>query len=207
MGSAYRLAMLKISRQFTLCFLLCTAVLWASRSLAQESTFELDPAKTHIEFTVSSTLHTVHGTFQVKSGTVHFNPTTGAASGLILVDATSGDSGNKSRDHRMHKEILESAKYPDITFVPSKVTGQLLPHGTSTLTVEGTFTLHGSGHPVSVAIPVQVNGNEVSANYNFVVPYIAWGLKNPSQFVLRVSDKVDVNVAASGHLTQAIAQR
>lgn len=176
-------------------------------SLAQESTLELDPAKTQIEFTVPSTLHTVHGTFQVKSGTVHFNPATGAASGMILVDATSGDSGSSARDKRMHKEILESAKYPDITFVPTKVTGQLSPTGTSNMQVEGTFTLHGSDHPISVSIPVQISGNQVTANYHFVIPYVSWGLKNPSQFVLRVSDKVDVDVTASGHLTQAIAQR
>ncbi len=175
--------------------------------VAQESTFELDPAKTQIEFVLPTTLHTVHGTFHVKSGTVHFNPSTGAASGLVLVDATSGESGSEARDHRMHKEILESDKFPDITFVPTKVTGQLAPQGESTVQVQGTFRLHGNDHPIDVSIPVHISGGVVSANYHFVVPYVEWGLKNPSKFVLRVNDKVDVNVVATGHLTQAVAAR
>lgn len=174
---------------------------------AQESTFELDPAKTQIEFVLPTTLHTVHGTFHVKSGTVHFNALTGAASGLILVDAKSGESGSAGRDHRMHKEILESDKFPDITFVPTKVVGQLAPQGDSTVQVEGKFRLHGSDHPIDVSIPVHISSGVVTANYHFVVPYVEWGLKNPSKFVLRVNDKVDVNVEATGHLTQTVAAR
>jgi len=181
--------------------LLCTG-----RVVAQESTFELDPAKSRVEYSVSSTLHTVHGTFQVKSGTVHFNPSTGAASGLVLVDATSGDSGNDSRDKKMHKQVLESAKFPDISFVPTKVTGTIAGDS-STIQVEGTFRLHGSDHPIKASIPIEVHGNQLTANCTFAVPYVEWGLKNPGNFVLHVSDKVDVTVVASGHLTQSVAQR
>jgi len=31
---------------------------------------------------------------------------------------------------------------------------------------------------------------------------VQWGMKNPSTFILRVSDKVDLDIAASGHLVQ-----
>jgi hypothetical protein len=31
---------------------------------------------------------------------------------------------------------------------------------------------------------------------------VQWGMKNPSTFILRVSDKVDLDIAASGRLTQ-----
>ncbi|HZQ71215.1 MAG TPA: YceI family protein [Terriglobales bacterium] len=198
--------MLNYSRTFLLAALMGFSGLCALHVVAQESTFELDPAKSQIEYSVSSTLHTVYGKFQIKSGTVHFNPGTGVASGLILVDATSGNSGNEGRDRKMHKEVLESDKFPDITFIPTKVTGQVSPEGDSSVQVEGTFRLHGSDHPISVAIPLHVNQGLVTANYRVVVPYVAWGLKNPSNFFLRVSDKVDVNVVAVGHLTQSVAQ-
>ncbi len=70
-------------------------------------------------------MHTVHGTFALKSGTVHFDPETGKASGEIVVYAPSGESGNNSRDKRMHKEILETAKYPDVVFRPTQVEGKV----------------------------------------------------------------------------------
>ena len=76
---------------------------------AQEKVFELDPANSKIQFTLDATLHSVHGTFKLKSGTIHFNPATGAASGQLVVDATSGDTENDGRDRRMHKVVLESA--------------------------------------------------------------------------------------------------
>ena len=66
------------------------------------------PQQTTINFTLGDILHTVHGAFSLKSGNIHFNPSTGAVNGEILVDATSGNSGNSSRDLKMHKEILES---------------------------------------------------------------------------------------------------
>jgi polyisoprenoid-binding protein YceI len=172
---------------------------------AQEMTVELDPAKTRIEFTLGANLHSVHGTFTLKSGTIQFNPSTGSASGMVVVNATTGDSGNQGRDRKMHKEILESERYPEITFAPSKVSGKLELEGDSTVQVDGTFRLHGAEHPVTLTLPVQAKGDSLTARTHMVVPYVAWGLKNPSTFLLRVSDKVEVDITAVGRvlLTQA----
>jgi len=62
---------------------------------------------------------------QAKSGSVNFDTSTGSTSGLIAVDARSGDNGNKARDRKMHKEILESDKFPEITLAPQHVRGQI----------------------------------------------------------------------------------
>ena len=71
----------------------------ASRSSqAQQATFDLDPAKTTVTFTLGDVLHTVHGTFKAKTGHVTFDLASGAASGGFVIDATSGDSGNHTRD-------------------------------------------------------------------------------------------------------------
>src|ERR1700686_4875821 len=77
----------------------------AASTLASTSeiVLTLDPAQSRVHWTVDSTLHTVHGTFALKSGTVQFDPETGKASGEIVVYAPSGESGNNSRDKRMHK--------------------------------------------------------------------------------------------------------
>ncbi|MGA8493786.1 MAG: YceI family protein [Terriglobales bacterium] len=172
----------------------------AGTLLAQEVTVELDPAKTRIDYTVGATLHTVHGTFALKNGTIHFNPATGSASGLVVVDATSGASGNKGRDHKMHEEVLESQRYPEITFTPTKMSGRLNFPGSSSVQVDGIFRLHGTDHPIASTLQVQVQGQSLSARTHIVIPYMDWGLKNPSTFILHVSESVDINITAEGSL-------
>jgi polyisoprenoid-binding protein YceI len=187
-----------MSRWLCIRLLLLVLGLSAETLRAQEMTLELDPANTRIEFTLAATLHTVHGTFALKSGTIHFNPSTGSASGLVVVDATSGNTENKSRDHKMHQEILESQRYPEITFTPTKLSGKVELQGASSVEVDGTFRLHGTDHPLTLTLPVQAKGNTLSVRTHVVIPYIAWGLKNPSTFVLHVSDKVEVDITAVG---------
>ena len=89
-------------------------VIFAPALHAQESVITLDPAATKIEFTLAATMHTVHGTFKLKNGEIHWDPATGRVSGAIVIDATSGNTDNTSRDKNMHTQILESAKLPKI---------------------------------------------------------------------------------------------
>ncbi len=92
---------------------------------AQEAVLELDPARTEIHFTLNDPLHTVHGTFKLKRGTIRFDPATGQASGEVIVDVASGYSASRARDRRMHKEVLQSDKYPEASFSPDKIEGHL----------------------------------------------------------------------------------
>jgi polyisoprenoid-binding protein YceI len=177
--------------------------LGAETLLAQDMAVELDPVSTRIEFTVTATLHTVHGTFALKSGTVHFNSSTGSASGLVIVDATSGDSGNKGRDHKMHQEVLESQRFPEITFTPTRMSGRVDPQGTSRVQIDGIFKLHGADHPITLTLPVQAQGQNLSVQTHIIVPYVAWGLKDPSTFILHVGEKVDIDINATGRVTLA----
>ena len=185
-------------RWLSIALLLSALSLGAHTLHAQEMTLELDPANTRIEFTLGATLHSVHGTFTLKSGTIHFNPSTGSASGLVVVDATSGDTGNQGRDHKMHQEILESQRYPEITFTPTKLSGKVELQGDSTVQVDGVFRLHGADHPMTLTLPAQAKGNTLSVRTHIVIPYVSWGLKNPSTFLLHVSDKVEVDVTSVG---------
>jgi len=180
--------------------------LGAETLLAQDMAVELDPASTRIEFTVTATLHTVHGTFGLKSGTVHFNSSTGSASGLVIVDATSGDSGNKGRDHKMHQEVLESQRYPEITFTPTRMSGRVDPQGASRVQIDGILKLHGTDHPITLTLPVQAQGQNLSVQTHIIVPYVAWGLKDPSTFILHVGEKVDIDINAVGRVLSQAAQ-
>src|SRR5712671_2885337 len=54
----------------------------------------IDPTQSKVRWTLGTTLHTVHGTFAFKNGTLQLDLASGKASGEIAVYATSGDSGN-----------------------------------------------------------------------------------------------------------------
>src|SRR5579863_3322781 len=84
---------------------------------AQETEYQADPSQTSVQFTLGDVLHTVRGTFKLKSGNLQLQAN-GRISGEIVVDASSGNSGSGMRDRKMHKEVLESAQYPDISFRP-----------------------------------------------------------------------------------------
>jgi polyisoprenoid-binding protein YceI len=169
---------------------------------AQQGALELDPARTAVHFTLKTSLHTVHGTFRLKSGKASFDPLTGKASGLLVVDAASGGSGNSGRDKKMHREILESQTYPEITFALIDVDGAVPMQGDSQVQVKGTFRLHGQDHEMIIPVDVRISGSDFTLDTNFSVPYISWGLKNPSTFILRASDTVQVSVHAIGQWTR-----
>ena len=180
-------------------------VLFSAAALAQDQVFEADPAQSRVEFTLDDVLHTVHGSFQLKRGAVQFNTATGAASGEIVLDAASGNSGSKARDRKMKHDVLETEKYPDITFTVQHVAGSVNGRGDSSVQLEGLMMLHGQSHPMTLTVPVHTDAGVTSADTYFVVPYVNWGLKNPSTLFLRVSDKVQIAVHMSGHLSQSVA--
>lgn len=165
---------------------------------AEEAALKLDPSQTQVTFTLGASFHTVHGAFNLKSGTINFDPSTGKASGLVVVDATSGRTGNDSRDHKMHKEILESQRFPEITFAPTQIHGKVSAQGDSQVQLDGLFKLHGTEHQVTLAAQVQAGGDHLNVTTHLVIPYIEWGLKNPSSFILRVNDKVEIDIRATG---------
>jgi polyisoprenoid-binding protein YceI len=171
-----------------------------SSAHAEDAVLEFDPSQTQIQMTLVGNFHSVHGTFKLKHGTVKIDPLTGHASGAIVVDAMSGDTGNGSRDHKMHTDVLESAQYSEISFAPERVQGQILPQGDFKVQVSGTFTLHGEKHPLSLDVSAHLSGDRLTADTSFNVPYEKWGLKNPSNFLLRVNDNVDIEIHAVGQL-------
>jgi polyisoprenoid-binding protein YceI len=162
-------------------------------------TVHFDPAQTQIHWTLGDVLHTVHGTFVLKGGIVVFDPRTGDADGELLVDLDSGNSGDGTRDRRMKDNVLQTATYPQAIFHPEKVHGSLQARTTQQMTVDGTFTIHGKDHPLTLVVTAQMTApGQITATTHFVVPYVAWGMKDPSTFMLRVSKQVEVDVTAKG---------
>jgi len=169
---------------------------------ARELLLQLDPAKTGADITLAATLHSVAGSFLCKRGTIQYDPATGKADGEVVFDATSGRTGNDSRDKKMHKDVIESTRFPEIAFRPDRAEGTLVRSGESTLQVHGLFSIHGAEHEITIPVVMNVQGDSWTAMASFTIPYAKWGMKNPSAFLLRVSDEVKVQFHASGNLVK-----
>jgi polyisoprenoid-binding protein YceI len=177
------------------------ALACAPASVAQAHVVNLDPAQTKVEFTLDTTLHTVHGTFQLKSGQIHFDTATGKASGTIVVDARSADTDNKSRDKRMHQEILESPKYAEIVFTPAQVRGSFDPQKASQVDVSGVMRVHGQDHDLTMTLAVQpAAAARLQCDTHFTIPYVKWGMKDASTFLLHANDTVELEIHATAEI-------
>jgi polyisoprenoid-binding protein YceI len=175
----------------------------AASASIPEIVLTLEPAQSQVHWTLNSALHTIHGTFALKSGTVHFNPETGTAGGEIVVYAPSGQSGNASRDKRMHKEILETAKYPDVIFRPMHVEGKVSQSGASEVKLSGRLSIHGADHDLTALVHVELARDRWTGTATFKIPYMEWGIKDPSNFLLKVQPVVSVELETSGAINAA----
>jgi polyisoprenoid-binding protein YceI len=176
------------------CFLLVASV---APAFCTEYTLQLTPDNTKIQWTLSDVLHTVHGTFELKRGSIKFDPDSGEASGEVVVDTTSGESGGGARDARMHSNVLESLKYPEAVFAPDRVEGKLAMAGTSNFKLHGMFKIHGVSHEMTMDVQSEVAQGRMTAEITFDLPYVAWGMRNPSTLLLKVGKKVQVAIHAN----------
>lgn len=182
---------------------IATSLLFANAAVAQHQTFTVDPNASQVAFALGGNGHHVSGTFHVQSGTVNFDRTAHTVSGSITVAAGSGTSGETSRDKKMNKDVLDVQRYSEITFVPQKFDGAIAPTGDSTVQVSGIFTLHGTPHDITVPMQIHIDADTLTAKTHFVVPYVKWGLKDPSVFILKVAKEVDIDLTLVGRVTPA----
>jgi polyisoprenoid-binding protein YceI len=181
-------------RLFVLALSLAPAV------VGQRLTVSFDPAATKINWILAGNVHTTHGTFQLKEGHVSFNPANGSISGELVIEADSGESGNGARDKRMKKEVLETDKYPEVRLKVAKLEGPVTTTGSSNVQMLGQLMIHGTSHEVSIPLQITLAGAEFTCNGKFAIPFVAWGMKDPSNFLFKVDKTVGIELAANGHI-------
>lgn len=169
---------------------------------AQQTRYQVDPAHSTVHFALGDTLHHFGGVFQIASANIAFDPASRQMSGKIVVDAAIGDSGSHARDKRMKNEELQAQAFPSIVFEPKTFSGNLSPSGASQIQVSGLFTLLGQSHPITVPMTIQIDGTRCTATGQFEVPYIAWGLKDPSMLMVKMQKQVRIDLSLNGQITR-----
>jgi polyisoprenoid-binding protein YceI len=182
--------------------LLALAVILAPAALAQHQTFVVNPDASEVKMTLKTTHELVNGAFHIQSGSIEFDRSNPKMSGSVAVLAGSGKTGNDSRDKKMNKEILKVEQNAIVSFEPKSYAGAIAPSGDSTIQVTGIFTLLGTPHEITVPVLMHLDGTSATAKTHFVVPYVQWGLKNPSFFIWKADNDVAIELSLTGRLSQ-----
>src|SRR5580692_817414 len=173
----------------------------APAALAQHQTFVVNPDTSEVKMTLKTTHEIVNGTFHVQSGSIEFDGSNPKMSGLVVVLAGSGKTGNDSRDKKMNKDILKVDQYTTVSFAPKTYTGTIAPSGDSTIQVSGVFTLLGTAHDLTIPMQIHIDGSKATTKAQFVVPYVQWGLKNPSFMFWKAENDVAIDLNLVGQVS------
>lgn len=177
------------------------AVLLAPAALAQHQTFTVNPDVSEIKMALNTTHEVVKGTFHIQSGAIEFDRSSSKMSGSVVVLAGSGKTGNNSRDKKMNKDILKVDQYTTVSFAPKTYTGTIAASGDSTIQVSGVFTLLGNPHDLTIPMQIHMDGSKATARAHFVVPYVQWGLKNPSFMFWKAENDVAIDLNLVGQIS------
>ncbi len=174
----------------------------AQGALAQHQTFVVNPDASEVKMTLNTTHEVVIGTFHVQSGSIEFDRSNPKMSGSVIVLAGSGKTGNDSRDRKMYRDILEVEQYATVSFEPKTYAGAIATSGDSMIQVTGNFTLLGTPHEITVPMLVRLDGTSATAKAHFAVPYVQWGLKNPSFMIWKADDDVAIDLNLAGTISK-----
>jgi polyisoprenoid-binding protein YceI len=142
-------------------------------------------------------LHSVEGTLRLVRGDLRFDTASGRADGSIAIDARSAETGIARRDRTLHAEVLESERYPEILFTAERIELTRGAPERGEVVLSGRVKLHGEEHPLSIPAHLERVDDDIRVTSTFKIPYVAWGLRDVSNWVLRVDDEVLVHVDAT----------
>ena len=175
------------------------AVALSQIALAQHQTFAVNPDASEVKMKLNTTHEVVNGILQ--SGSINFDRTSSHISGIVIVAAGSGKTGNDSRDKKMNKDILKVDQFATVSFAPKTYNGMIAASGDSTVKVSGVFTLLGTAHDLTIPMQTHVDGMQATAKAQFVVPYVQWGLKNPSFLIWKTENDVAIDLNLVGQIS------
>jgi hypothetical protein len=83
-------------------------------------------------------------------------------------------------------------------FHPSQVEGKVASSGPSDVKVRGTLSVHGADHEITALVHAEFSASTWKGSASFDVPYVEWGIKNPSNFWLKAGKVVGIEVEMAG---------
>jgi polyisoprenoid-binding protein YceI len=187
---------IKASLVFAVALVWITPVVAAQEGPPRPLHYKLEVAGSTLRWELPSTLGPVKGTAALFRGTidaVHLASGAWDVRSRIVVPAAGMRTGNRRRDHRMHK-ILETLKYPEIVFELRRFTGdlsKLKPGESFAVQVVGDLTVHNRTARVQLPVDVYVLADHVEVAGAFPLNWKDYGFADPS-FIARAKQPMQV---------------
>lgn len=95
-------------------------------------------------------------------------------------------------NRELREIVLESDKYPEITFRSTGVTGKLRPDGSFEARIQGDITLHGVTRRITIPTRVRLEGSDLRAEGEFTIDRSDFNVKATSAFhgTVRIRNKL-----------------
>jgi polyisoprenoid-binding protein YceI len=163
--------------------------------------YVVDLAHSSVTFEVPATLHTVHGKGSAVTG--EFSrpsvPVPGGfpVFGKIRIETRTLDTGNSSRDKRMHRETLSVDRYPVIQFVPTRVVGSIPsfePGTTASFQLEGDLTIRETKRPITIDANAKFTETGIVVDGKTSLQFPDFGVPDPSNFFVHVKPTVTIGL-------------
>jgi polyisoprenoid-binding protein YceI len=120
------------------------------------------------------------------------------AESKFTVDVTTLKSDRDRRDGFVQRRVLETDKYPNVTFVPTSIRGVTLPlpkSGTRALEVTGNLTVRDQTHPVTWKVNATFGGTGVTGTAATAFTFADFGIDQPRvPIVLSVADTIKLEM-------------
>lgn len=144
------------------------------------------------------------------TGEAQFSPDKMSSASLQLAVTTdsmveTSDAFTEPQKQIINKElreiVLEPAKYPEIVFKSTEVTGKPLGNGQYVLRIGGNLTLHGVTRRIVIPAKITLTGNDLRAVGEFSIDRSDFNVKATSAFhgMVRVRNKVKFTFDIVGH--------
>jgi len=159
---------------------------------AQTKSVDVIKEESSITYRIDHTLHHIEATSKDGWFRVDIDPAKREIKSVSAqVDVMTFDSGNSNRDsHAM--EVIESIKYPDVTFAGTAVT-----QNADSIVVSGKLTFHGVTKDIVMKGVVTWREHKLSVEGGFEVSLTAFKIERPSLLMVPVDDALKFSLKAA----------
>ena len=125
----------------------------------------------------------------------------------IVIDMTKLQSDQALRDKWLSLFAIETGKFHESTFVPTRAVGLPTPlpdSGSWSFTLEGTLTVHGTPKPVIWKATIKRDGRDLTGTATTTVQWATFSLEKPQPAVFQVvsvSEDIRLELAFVGKQT------